>query len=281
MNRESSYRARYGAARVLPAGVVQLPAALLGPGHQLAVELLPSCLALRYRGVVSADECAALTAAVYAARRRWTANFEGIQFTLGRAFYVHLEQDQEDDYFAHAAESIAQVEEAVPGLPARMAALVARLVGGTVVQRPDWCGAGVHIFPAGGYCAQHGGDVHFDIEGLTEEQLAERTPALTCVLMLQTPESGGGLQVWEKTYEGEAEVAKAEVGARGEICPYLPGDLVVIDSWRLHQIMPFSGARDRISATLHAVYVEPKESDPAAAPSAEKDRAEGHWEVWF
>ena len=270
------YLAGQVAGPALPSGVVQLPAALLGQG-QPALDLLAGCLALHYRGVVAPAECQSLTQAVYAARSSWTENFDGIQFSLGRAWYVHLEQEQEDDYFEDAAASIARVEQAVPGLHARMAALVARLVGGVVVQRPGWCGTGVHIFPAGGYCAAHGGDVHFDVEGLSDDQLADRAPALTCVLMLQPAESGGALRVWERTYEGEAELRADQIPARGELCLYEAGDLVVIDSWRLHQIMPFTGTRDRISATLHAVYVE----DPDSAPDDEDGSSTGRWEVWF
>lgn len=258
----SKYQAGSRAAYALPSGVVQLPAVLLGQGQKTALELLAGSLALQYCGVVSPAECAALTQAVYAAKSDWNSNFEGIQFSLGRAFYVHLEQDEEDEYFDNAAQSVAVVERAVPGLHARMADLCQRLVPGPVVQRPEWCGAGVHIFPAGGYCAQHGGDLHFDVEGLTEEQLAAETPALTMVLMLQPAVAGGELRVWDKRYEGEAEVDQAP--GRGELCAYKAGDLVVIDSWRLHQIMPFTGAVDRISATLHAVQ------NPA-----------GQWEVWF
>ena len=74
--------------------------------------------------------------------------------------------------------------------------------------------------------------------------------------MLQAPESGGGLRVWDKFYEGQEFVKPEEVPARTALLPYRSGDLVVIDSYRLHRIMPFSGMLDRISATLHALYDE-------------------------
>ena len=37
----------------------------------------------------------------------------------------------------------------------------------------------------------------------------------------------------------------------------------MIDSYRLHQIQPFSGDRDRLSVTAHLVF------------------ADGRWQVWF
>jgi hypothetical protein len=37
----------------------------------------------------------------------------------------------------------------------------------------------------------------------------------------------------------------------------------VIDSYRLHQIQPFQGARDRVSITAHLLY------------------RDGAWQIWF
>lgn len=45
---------------------------------------------------------------------------------------------------------------------------------------------------------------------------------------------------------------------------YRTGDVVLIDSYRLRQIQPFSGSRERISATVHAALVD-----------------SGLWECWF
>ncbi|HEX4461172.1 MAG TPA: hypothetical protein VIA18_24500, partial [Polyangia bacterium] len=127
-------------------------------------------------------------------------------------------------------------------------------------------GPGVHIFPAGGWLARRGGDVHFDIEGLIAprdgtspfarqegpEAPLDGAPALSAILMLQPPESGGGLRVWDERYAGHDEVANAHE-LPSELANYEAGELVVIDSYRLHQIQPFAGARDRISVTAHAV----------------------------
>jgi hypothetical protein len=218
-------------------------------------------LAVHWVQRVAPNEASDLARRVLQARPAWTSNFDGIQYTLGSAWYAHLEEDREDAYFEGSAASDLQVEKVVPGLQEHMRRLVSQAVQGPVVQRPDWCGAGVHIFPAGGACASDGGDLHCDDEGLTEEQLAQRVPALTCVLMLQAPESGGGLRVWEQRYApGEEPLVAPDAG---ELVHYGPGDLVVIDSYRLHRIMPFGGAKDRVSATLHAVWED------------------GVWQTWF
>ena len=240
---------------------------------------LEDALAVRMATAVDAETVARWAAGATTARADWVSAFEGSQFSVGRAWYTHLEQDRAAEYFANVAASDASVERACPGLQAAMRELAALVVGAPVVQRAGWCGPGVHVFPAGGEVATRGGEIHFDTEGLTPAHLAERAPALTLVLMLQASSSGGGLRVWDSMYEPE-EVA----GARGfEVadgadddedddesaermhvtCKYAPGTLVVIDSYRLHQIQPFGGAQDRISATIHAAFVA------------------GAWETWF
>src|SRR5689334_1453649 len=83
-------------------------------------------------GALAPGEAARLSLAVLAAREQWTPDFGGEQFTLGRAFYTHLETGRSKEYFAGAAQSDALVEERLPGVPALTLALLARLVGGEV-----------------------------------------------------------------------------------------------------------------------------------------------------
>jgi hypothetical protein len=224
---------------------------------------LATSLALRLPRVLDPGACERYAAQVLNARQDWTKNFAGVQFTLGRAWYTHLEEDREDEYFANAEASDATVRRATPGLQERMLAAVSAVLEAPVTQRPGWCGPGVHIFPARSVVARKGGEVHFDTEGLTEPQLARRAAALSFILMLQPPEVGGGLRVWDRLYDGEDFPDKPEPDVPVTQIAYEPGELVVIDSYRLHQILPFAGSRDRISATMHAAL-------------------EGNdWEAWF
>jgi len=216
------------------------------------------------RGAVSVEECRRWTEGVYAARAAWTPCFEGVQFTLGRAYYTHLEEELAGEYFASSAASDAVVERALPGLQSGVRAMLAGLVGAPVSARPGWCGPGVHIFPAGEWLSRNGGDVHFDTEGLVGSGRASLT-ALSAILMLQPPEHGGGLRVWDAVWTGADDQAAIAAAARApsRVVQYACGDLVVIDSHRLHQIQPFSGARDRISITAHLLH----------SPSG--------WQSWF
>jgi hypothetical protein len=212
----------------------------------------------------SIAQCERWVRGVYDGREEWTEDFGGEQFCLGRAFYTHLEEDREDDYFAAPEESDAIVERWAPGLQAAMRELVVRTTKGRVTQRRGWCGPGVHIFPPGEPVAQRGGVCHFDTEGLVADHIARKRRAITIVAMFQPPASGGGLKVWETTYTGHDHPTEAELAAPHTLFEYEVGDAVVIDSYRLHQIQPFGGERERISATVHAAEIDA-----------------GLWETWF
>jgi hypothetical protein len=230
-----------------------------------AISHLGSGLAVLVPGAVPAALCADWARSVLGAREDWTVDFGGEQFCLGRAFYTHLETDRTEEYFADARDSDARVERHAPGLQERFRSLVAEAVGGKVRQREGWCGAGVHVFPAGSPVASGGGVVHFDTEGLVDEHLARRAPAISVVVMIQPPARGGGLRLWPALYDGLDHPGEEALAAGGDVTvEYRAGDLVIFDSYRCHQIQPFEGPMDRISATLHA---------------AEIDR--GLWETWF
>ncbi len=216
-------------------------------------------------GYFPPDRCSAWSSGVHASRAVWTHDFGGEQFTLGRAFYTHFEEGKSAAYFEAPAASDAQVEMHCPGLQGAMLEIVARVTGGKrVFQRRGWCGPGVHVFPPEGPVASRGGVRHFDTEGLPSHHLRARRRAITAVAMLQTPESDGGLAVWDVLYKGHDHPTRGEVRASSAIVTYGTGDVVLIDSYRLHQIQPFEGSRERISATVHAAEVD-----------------DGVWECWF
>lgn len=225
--------------------------------------VLREALAVRVREAIEPGRAASWVEGVVAARAAWVTDFGGAQFSLGRAWYTHLEQDRAAEYFTDTESSDALVEKYCPGLQATMRSLASRVVGASVEQRDGWCGPGVHVFPVGCLVANRGGDIHYDTEGLTPAHAEARAPALTLVLMLQPPASGGELRVWDAPYRGTDAYEDDDLEAASVTCDYAVGDLVVIDSYSLHQIQPFEGTTDRISATIHAAYVE------------------GRWESWF
>ena len=233
-------------------------------GRDAVLERLDAHLGLALTSAFPRDTCARWSAAVLAARAAWTVDFDGDQFALGRAFYTHLETDRAQAYFTGAAASDALVEAHLPGMQDRVIDLYRALLGGEVRRRARWCGPGVHIFPAGGWLAQRGGVTHFDTEGLSEHQMEHDARALTLVIMLQPAETGGGLRLWDVVHEGRDEATPEELARPSAIAAYEAGDALLLDSYRLHQIQPFGGPRDRISITAHAVEIDDEV-----------------WEVWF
>jgi hypothetical protein len=230
--------------------------------ESIAVDLLGRYAAIRVPDAVSTAESVSLTTAVLAARASWTPNFGSKQFTLGRSYYTHLEEDREEEYFDEAATSDETVRRLAPGLQERMLSFAGSVLG-RVIQRRGWCGPGVHIFPARGEVARRGGEVHFDTEGLSPEQIARRAPAVSMVLMLRPPLGGGGLRIWDRLFDGNDFPNKPDPSTDVTQIASATGDLVVFDSYRLHQILSFHGTIDRISVTLHACLEG------------------GAWQVWF
>jgi hypothetical protein len=223
-----------------------------------------AALAVRLRGALPAALAAQWSRRVARARRQWTRDFDGEQFALGRAFYTHFETERAGQYFADAAASDARVERVVPGMQRWARELFASLSGGIARPRYGFCGAGVHVFPAGQKVATGGGVVHHDVEGLTPLDLARRHRALSLIVMLQRPEHGGGLRVHDAEYQGSDSASDADLASAHRTLRYEDGDALLMSSYRLHQIRPFRGARDRVSLTLHGVEV---------------DRAV--WDTWF
>jgi hypothetical protein len=76
---------------------------------------------------------------------------------------------------------------------------------------------------------------------------------------------GGGLRLWDDhhAYRPGEQRPPTDVGEPQAVVGYGAGDLVVIDSYRLHQIEPFTGTCDRIVCTAHLA------------------RALSGWELWF
>jgi hypothetical protein len=220
--------------------------------------------AVVWPGALDIARVRAWSRAVRRARGDWTADFGGEQYSLGRAFYTHYETGRAGVYFRDAALSNALVERHLPGMQAWVVALFARMTGVIVRQRLGFCAPGVHVFPAGGHVARHGGIVHYDVEGLSPLCLSRRHPALSLVVMLEPVEWGGGLWLWGVRYHGTEAVTEAEIAAPHAVVRYGPGDALLMSSYRLHQIRPFRGRRDRISITLHAQQVD-----------------SGVFEVWF
>ena len=221
-------------------------------------------VAVLLRGAAGASEAGELASRVLAAREGWTSDFGGEQFTLGRAFYTHLETGRAKEYFENARAADALVESVLPGLQERSLELLGRMLGGEVLRRAGFCGPGVHVVPAGGKVACDGGVLHYDLEGLTDHQKVHEQRTVSFVWMFRPAVHGGGLRLWDALYDGRPD-SEVEPDEHDRVTVKAgAGDALLFDGRRLHQIRPFRGSSDRVSLTAHAVEVD-----------------RGAWEAWF
>lgn len=200
------------------------------------------------RGLLPAAEASAWARAVLAACDG-NADFGGEQL-VARPGVDDLETERAREYFREAAASDAIVERVLPGMQAASGASSPPSSLGASSPGRAGAGPGVHaLLPPEGEVAEHGGVVHQDHGGLTRAQLLRGARALSLVLMLAPPQSGGGLRLFAAKSEEEADEEESVVVEYGQ------GDLVVFDSYRVHQIEPFAGDAPRVSVTLHSVEV--------------------------
>lgn len=225
---------------VLDEGLAVAPALALHP-------------AVGIRGAVDASVAAAWAAAVLAADSDLTADFGGEQKALGRAFYTHLE-GRAAAYFA--GDSDAVVERVLPGMQAFTIKLLATMLGGAVRRRRGFCGPGVHVFPPHEKVARRGGVFHYDLEGLTAHDRARGARAVSFVVMLQPPTSGGGLSLYQKTFRGDGWDMDRTPRCAVTTTRSRAGDALLFSSLRLHRINGFRGDTARVSITCHAIEVD-------------------------
>lgn len=218
-------------------------------------------LGLHIAGAIAGDRAAAWGARVLAAHADYTFAF-GTQASLGNAWYTHLEEGLARRYFETAAASDARVRGHVPGFQQTLLWLSGELLGVSPAWRRGYAGPGVHVFPPGGECARVGGEVHSDTEGLPAPYAEAGLPAYSLVIVLSRVASGGGLRLWDVPYDGQDDSSLAELTLPARI-NYAPGDVVLFDSYRLHQIEPFGGDAPRVTGTCHIA------------------RFSGSWDVWF
>ena len=223
--------------------------------------LVDESLALHIRAAIDPGRAAAWARRALEARADYTYAF-GTQASLGNAWYTHLEEGLARRYFEDAPASDARVRRHLPGFQWTLRELSGELLGVKTTPRRGYSGPGVHVFDPGGECARVGGEIHSDTEGLPAPHARAGLPAYTLVVALSRASSGGGLRLWDAPYDGQDDPSLADLAEPARI-DYAPGDAVVFESYRLHQIEPFGGDAPRVTGTCHVA------------------RLSGAWDVWF
>lgn len=221
--------------------------------------LITGHAAVCFKEMFSQGEVAAMVKAMYASKEAWSEGFGGEQFALGDAWYHYAEQEIDfEEYAAKAEQSRANVEKYIPGLEKRVIDFLSPLARpGTLEVREGWAGPGLMLFPTGAHVSRNGGSIHYDTDAFTDEELAD--PGLSMfsfVCMLQKPERGGNLTIWNKYFDRQGHRFQAyDPATHGKVDSYVvdytPGDLWMLRGMNAHQIGSFSGSVDRIALTFH------------------------------
>jgi hypothetical protein len=234
------------------------------PSLETVEEALKNDLNYGFHNFFSPVQVDRILEAFYGAREDWSSGFKGQQFSLGEAWYHYVETGVESNparYLDRAVPSREIIERHIPGLHAYIISFLSKLNPDKKVHiREHWAGPGIVTFLANNYVANQGGGIHFDTDGLLDEELADPSFKLrSFVATLQKPDSGGALRLWDYRYDhsiGESvldDPANYNQVREGRI-DYEVGSLYVFDGLKPHKIEPFSGDKDRVCLTFHGAY---------------------------
>jgi hypothetical protein len=231
-------------------------------------ETLKSELSYKFNGFFSDQQVEKIVDAFYAAQNDWVSGFGGQQYSLGEAWYHYVETGtggNPAEYLDRAVPSRDIVERHITGLHDYVLSFLSKLHPDREVKiRDHWAGPGIVTFLANNYVAKRGGGIHFDTDGLTQEELKNPDFRLrSYVSTLQKPKTGGDLRLWDYRYDDNVgedvlEDPKNYSDVVRSRIIYEQGDLCMFDGLKAHKIEAFEGDKDRVCLTFHTAERENK-----------------------
>ncbi|MBF6047968.1 hypothetical protein GO001_22560 [Streptomyces sp. NRRL B-1677] len=214
---------------------------------------------------------AAVREDVHALRRHWIPR--GAEpaafFTLGTPSYLDLAGDPEEgDYRNRAGASRPVLWESFGGLYTRLADLLGEHLGAPVRYPEDLALPGFHVWLAAAVFTKPKAPVHFDMQykAFTWPPGTDLSRLLSFTLPIRLPAAGGGLNVWDATYEEFRHAReKGWVEAAADLkrfhtmqyVPYEAGQMVIHSGHTLHQVAPSAGVApddERLTLQGHGVW---------------------------
>lgn len=235
-----------------------------GKGSELKSIGLESILkevpAAKISGFLTPEECEEIALRLKALESSWSKDYGGEQYSFPNNYYARANDGGASSYFDGSSFGNEIMAAQFGGVLEKLLAVIRLLLPGFEVKsRTGWQGPGFVIFPANELLSRESGPVHIDLEGLVAPQVDFiRALCFSVIIMIQTPESGGGVRVWNRPLT--ASVTEEALLLAAKECPdesavinYGVGDLVIINSLSPHQILKFDGNRARISLNAFAI----------------------------
>lgn len=201
--------------------------------------------------VLSLPECAAVRDEVHRLRPHWIPRGREPSsfFTLGTPSYLDLAENPAGGYRDIAAATRPLLLDRFGWLYGRLEKLLAEHLGEPVWYPEDLALPGFHVWLAPAVFVKPLAPIHFDLQYRAVRWPAGADPSrlLSFTLAIRLPEAGGGLNVWDATYDDfETAVARGWIEGAADLTrfhtrryvPYRPGHMVMHSGHTLHQVAP-------------------------------------------
>lgn len=226
-------------------------------------------------GYADPAKCKEWQDVILAHQSEWIDRFDG--HVYGNAWYLDIETGVPHIYFARAnyANYLISLLKGYSKIMLGVANLLESPTGKPLPIRPrwqnlnqPWVETAVQIF---GENMRVEGDIHTDLEGLIpypEAMFDPNTHSYSAVLSIATPESGGGLSIWEGRQPAEIDMPYP-CDSKKRSFDYKVGSLMIVDGFLYHQIHKFDVSERnpwRMTGTIHFLY---------------RGHPYPHWEYWY
>ena len=219
--------------------------------------------------LLTAQECQQVRGAIESLKPHWRKRITQYPFyTLGTASYIDILFGKET-MMQRAAEDNPHLLENFQWLYDKLLIALHEILNGPVLLDPEFALPGLHIFLAHQAFTQPLASIHFDLQyghydWSTRYKWVDRSHPMSMTLPIVLPSGGGGLRIWDMTYERSQALGTTAFQEYTKSAPftyhaYESGVLVVHSGHYLHQIAPLKDLKagdERITLQAHAARTE-------------------------
>lgn len=226
--------------------------------------------------ILTAEQCAHVRSVVHELREFWIPRGQPPHpfFTLGVASYIDASEpsDINNRYYSRAHQYNSILKEHFDWLYTIVRAVLEEYLGSPTSYKEDFALPGFHIWLSSAIITKPTASIHFDLQYLKLHWQASDKPDFTrqvsFTLPIRLPMRGGGLNVWDLSYEEfinaynrglVTSIPEMQRFKTMTFYPYTPGTLVLHSGHLLHQIAPTAEVQDtdeRITLQGHVLYCD-------------------------